>query len=94
VLGALPAANAANLTGLEFFPRLIAEPFHDGLVIVFWMAIGLLVVGAAASLVRATKAIAAGGPGEVAHQAEVRAEISDAQPLSPATGVAEPIDTK
>ncbi|WP_433373719.1 MFS transporter [Actinoplanes sp. CA-142083] len=96
VLGALPAANAANLTGLEFFPRLIAEPFHDGLVIVFWMAIGLLVVGAVASLVRGRKvAPAVAGPDAfVAHEAEVKAEVSDAQPLSPATGVAEPIDTK
>ncbi|MFI5894448.1 MFS transporter [Actinoplanes sp. NPDC051513] len=115
VLGALPADNAANLTGLEFFPRLIAEPFHDGLVIVFWMAIGLLVVGAVASLVRGRKApavaaesvategvaaenaaaesLAAEGA-YVTREAEVKAEVSDAQPLSPATGVAEPIDTK
>jgi MFS family permease len=109
VLGALPAANAANLTGLEFFPRLIAEPFHDGLVIVFWMAIALLLVGAIASLVRVRKAPAAAAATEspagaesavareaefVAHEAAVQAEVSDAQPLSPATGVAEPLDTK
>jgi MFS family permease len=109
VLGALPAANAANLTGLEFFPRLIAEPFHDGLVIVFWMAIALLVVGAIASLVRVRKAPAAAAATEspagaesaiareaefVAHEAAVQAEVSDAQALSPATGVAEPLDTK
>src|SRR3954452_13219101 len=96
VLGALPAANAAKLTGLQFFPRLIAEPFHDGLVIVFWMAIGLLVVGAIASLVRGQKAPRAYVPGAeatfVAHEAGVKAEVSDAQPLSPATGVAEPIE--
>jgi MFS family permease len=108
VLGALPAANAANLTGLEFFPRLIAEPFHDGLVIVFWMAIALLVVGAIASLVRVRKAPAAAATESpagaesavareaefVAHEAAVQAEVSDAQALSPATGVAEPLDTK
>jgi MFS family permease len=96
VLGALPPANAANLTGLEFFPRLIAEPFHDGLVIVFWMAIGLLVVGAIASLVRGKKPAAAADreAAFVAREAEVKAEVSDAQPLSPATGVAEPIDSK
>ncbi|MFF5297000.1 MFS transporter [Paractinoplanes globisporus] len=96
VLGALPPANAANLTGLEFFPRLIAEPFHDGLVIVFWMAIGLLVVGAIASLVRGKKPAADADQEAafVAREAEVKAEVSDAQPLSPATGVAEPIDSK
>ena len=92
VLGALPAANAANLTGLEFFPRLIAEPFHDGLIIVFWMAIAMAVVGALASLLRSKKPAVTDG--FVAHEAEVKAEVSDAQPLSPATGVAEPLDTK
>ena len=90
VLGALPAANAANLTGLVFFPRLIAQPFHDGLVIVFWMAIGLLVVGAIASLARGKKA---DPPADfVAREAEVQAGLSEAQPLAPATAVSEPIE--
>ncbi|MEU4238729.1 MFS transporter [Actinoplanes sp. NPDC026619] len=108
VLGALPAANAANLTGLQFFPRLIATPFHDGLVIVFWLAIAMAVVGALLSLLRSRKAVPAAteqvqvvaGEGEpategefVAHEAEIKAELSDAQPLSPATGVAEPLDS-
>ena len=62
VLGALPPANAAKLTGLDFFPQLIAGPFHDGLVIVFWLAIGMAVVGALASLLRARPATVAGEP--------------------------------
>jgi hypothetical protein len=33
-----------------FFPHLISGPFHDGLVIVFWLAIAMALVGAAASL--------------------------------------------
>ncbi|HEU5331530.1 MAG TPA: MFS transporter [Actinocrinis sp.] len=52
VLHSLPARNAANLTGRSFFPHLIAGPFHDGLVVVFWLAIGMSVVGALASLIR------------------------------------------
>jgi MFS family permease len=52
VLHSLPAQNAANLTGRSFFPHLIAGPFHDGLVVVFWLAIGMSVVGALASLIR------------------------------------------
>ena len=101
VLGALPAANAANLTGLQFFPRLIADPFHDGLIIVFWMAIGMAVVGALFSLLRAKPAVqpaaAEAAPRTDAddfttHEAEVKAELADAQPLSPSTGVAEPLD--
>jgi len=78
VLGALPPENAARLTGLEFFPRLISEPFHDGLVIVFWLAIAMAVVGALASLVRGKPAT-----GVVAHEAEVEAEFEEAQPAPP-----------
>ncbi|GAA3210873.1 MFS transporter [Dactylosporangium siamense] len=56
LLGQLPAANAATLTGREFFPHLVSGPFHDGLVIVFWLAIGMSVVGALASLVKGGRA--------------------------------------
>ena len=52
VLGQLPAANAHTLTGREFFPNLISGPFHDGLVVVFWLAIVISLVAAAASLIR------------------------------------------
>jgi len=52
VLGRLPASHANLLTGRAFFPQLISEPFHHGLVIVFSMAIIVLVVAAAASLLR------------------------------------------
>ena len=52
VLSHLPAANAATLTGKAFFPQLISQPFHHGLVIVFTMAIALLLIAAAASALR------------------------------------------
>ena len=55
LLGQLPPANAATLTGREFFPHLVAGPFHDGLVIVFWLAIGMSLIGALASLIKPTK---------------------------------------
>jgi len=97
VLGALPPANAANLTGLGFFPRLISGPFHDGLVIVFWMAIGMAVVGALASLLRSRKPApapetpAGERTGElVVAEAEFEAELVESQPFAPATRVAEP----
>jgi MFS family permease len=48
-LGALPPSNAQTLTGREFFPHLISGPFHDGLMVVFWLAIVMAVVGAVAS---------------------------------------------
>jgi MFS family permease len=52
VLSHLPAGNVATLTGQEFFPNLISTPFHDGLFVVFVMAIGLGLVGAVASLIK------------------------------------------
>jgi MFS family permease len=55
VLSSLPAQNAATLTGRDFFPNLIAGPFHHGLIIVFWLAIVMSLVGAAASLARSRR---------------------------------------
>ena len=52
VLGALPDANAHTLTGRQFFPHLISGPFHDGLVVVFALAIVMSLVAAGASLIR------------------------------------------
>ena len=52
VLGHLPPGHAAVLTGKKFFPELISQPFHHGLVTVFGMAVGVLVLAAAASLLR------------------------------------------
>ncbi len=51
-LARLPAGERATLTGHSFFPDLISGPFHDGLVIVFSMAVAMSVVGALASLLR------------------------------------------
>ncbi|WP_238016194.1 MFS transporter [Dactylosporangium sp. AC04546] len=57
LLGQLPPANAATLTGREFFPNLVSGPFHDGLIIVFWLAIAMSVIGALASLVKPAKPV-------------------------------------
>jgi MFS family permease len=54
-LAALPAADRNTLTGHSFFPHLISQPFHTGLVVVFAMAIAMSVVGALASLLRGGK---------------------------------------
>jgi MFS family permease len=48
-LHALPAGQAAALTGKSFFPQLISGPFHDGLVVVFTAAAAMMVIGAIAS---------------------------------------------
>jgi MFS family permease len=51
-LSSLPAANQQTLTGRTFFPHLISQPFHQGLVVVFAVAAGLALIGAVASLLR------------------------------------------
>jgi EmrB/QacA subfamily drug resistance transporter len=52
VLSRLPAHNIAVLTGKQFFPHLIAEAFHHGLVIVFTAAAIMSFAGAVVSLLR------------------------------------------
>ncbi|MFD0535552.1 hypothetical protein ACFQY7_19180 [Actinomadura luteofluorescens] len=42
----------ATLTGRSYFPHLISEPFHHGLVIVFGLAIAMSLVAALVSLLR------------------------------------------
>jgi MFS family permease len=44
-----PGVNAEVLTGKTFFPELITEPFHAGLVVVFAAAAVMMVLGAIAS---------------------------------------------
>lgn len=45
-----PGVNAEVLTGQTFFPHLIIEPFHSGLVVVFVAAAAMMVIGLVASL--------------------------------------------
>lgn len=45
-----PGVNAATLTGQSFFPQLITEPFHSGLVVVFGAAAVMMLLGAVASM--------------------------------------------
>jgi MFS family permease len=52
VLAKLPAASQAALTGREFFPSLLAGPFHSGLVVVFGVSATLSVLAGLASLLR------------------------------------------
>ncbi|WP_329181839.1 MFS transporter [Streptomyces decoyicus] len=52
VLGHLPPGHAAYLTGREFFPQLISQPFSDGLAVAFDFAIAACLIAAVASLLR------------------------------------------
>jgi MFS family permease len=63
VLGQLGPAHAAYVSGREFFPNLITEPFHDGLGVAFAFAIAASIVAAIASALSGkTKAPADGVP--------------------------------
>ncbi len=64
-LSALPAAARQTITGREFFPHLIAAPFHHGLVVVFAVAAGLSAVAALASLLRGGRYVHPVTPDEV-----------------------------
>jgi MFS family permease len=55
VLHALPAGQAAKLTGRSFFPHLISSPFHTALIYAFVFAIAACVIAAVASLLRGGK---------------------------------------
>jgi MFS family permease len=48
-LASLPPANAARLTGTNFFPSLISDPFHSGLVLVFAISALMMIIAAVAS---------------------------------------------
>jgi MFS family permease len=76
IVGALPPANAATLTGREFFPNLISAPFHDGLSIVFTLAIIMGLIAAGASLIRGRQPRAAAPTDAVTQAAEAAAETS------------------
>ncbi len=44
-----PGVNGSTITGQEFFPHLISEPFHSGLIAVFIAAAVMLLLGSLAS---------------------------------------------
>lgn len=69
VLGQLPPADAARLTGRAFFPSLISGPFQHGLVLVLSFSIAASLVAAAASWLRG---------GRYVHEEDVIAEAARA----------------
>jgi len=79
VLNALPPANAAHLTGREFFPSLISGPFHHGLVIVFVAAATMALAAAAASALRGARYVHTDKP---THGTPAEALDSDTAPAT------------
>ena len=50
-----PAADTTTIYGPHFFPHLIADPFRHGLLIAFSASVVMLLIAAAASLMRGTR---------------------------------------
>ncbi len=72
----LAPGDAAYLTGRSFFPSLISQPFHQGLVVAFAFAIAACLVAAAASWLRGGKYVHADEPAPQESQADgVRATV-------------------
>jgi MFS family permease len=65
LLHALPAADAAALTGKQFFPQLISDPFVHGLRIACVSSIVMCLVAAAASWLRGTRFVYGEAPAEL-----------------------------
>jgi hypothetical protein len=63
VIDRLPAGKGAHITGQQFFPQLISDPVHSGLVVVFLAAAGLALVAAVASALRGSRYVHADEPG-------------------------------
>ena len=78
VLDTLPKANAATLTGQQFFPHLISQPFHDGLVVVFAAAAVMMLIGAVASIFDGTSADGADDVSSAAEGERLGEEPQDA----------------
>ncbi|WP_374216185.1 MFS transporter [Frankia sp. R82] len=81
-LNRLPATDAQEITGREFFPHLISGPFHHGLVIAFTMATVMAVIGAFASLLRGGRILDADS--DAALTAEAVAAAAPTTAVSPA----------
>ncbi|MGC4961234.1 MFS transporter [Gordonia sp. DT101] len=90
-LQGLPQASADHLTGLDFFPHLISDPFSDGLTAAFTFALICCVLGAIASLFTGGSKSPVESPETVG--AELAAVAADASVAAPSELIDEPRST-
>jgi EmrB/QacA subfamily drug resistance transporter len=99
VLSRLPASHVAALAGRQFFPTLIEQAFHNGLVIVFTTAAIMSVAGAVVSMLRGKQfyyddsgVAPATGPAVTAPPEPGSKTLSpNGHPVSPANGDSAPV---
>jgi MFS family permease len=67
ILPTLSDSARAELTGHSYFPQLLAQPFHDGLTVVFGLSIGLSLIATFASMLRGprTPSVVSSAPAQV-----------------------------
>jgi MFS family permease len=83
VTNSIPASDLAVLTGKTFFPQLISDPFHSGLIIVFVAAAIMSVIGAIASVMMGGKFVhvdTAAAPAQGASATESAAKVQAVTP--------------
>jgi MFS family permease len=89
VLDHLPAANVSALTGKDFFPSLISDPFHSGLVLVFGIAAGMMLIAAVASWFAGRSAVeelSAPDAGERTGEEPGTYDVVEGEPADDSTG--------
>ena len=81
-LSQLPPDKAADITGQQFFPELISEPFIDGLRIAFTVSMVMCLIAAWASWLRGGRYVAEDdGTGPFGAPEEISANASDEAPV-------------
>jgi hypothetical protein len=81
-LSQLPPQNAANITGRQFFPELISQPFTDGLRIAFSASMIMCLIAAWASWLRGGRYVAEEeGAGPFGAPEEVSVAAADETPV-------------
>ncbi|WP_370066086.1 MFS transporter [Streptacidiphilus sp. MAP5-3] len=82
VLNTLPAHAVQTLTGNRFFPELVSDPFHHGLITVFGAAAAMALVAAGASMLRGKHQAAPGRPGGPGSGSDASADASGGSPAA------------
>ncbi|GAA4642311.1 MFS transporter [Gordonia humi] len=92
----MPGADVNHLTGLDFFPHLISDPFADGLAAAFWFAVVCCVLGAVFSLFTgksgATQSEVDVSGGSAPHRESVGEELAATESMAGGESVSELVD--
>ncbi|HEV2640837.1 MAG TPA: MFS transporter [Actinocrinis sp.] len=83
-LATMSPADQQAVTGREFFPHLLAGPFHQGLIVVFAVAAGLALLAAVASALRGARPDLTAVPAPACAPAPAATAAVPTRPATPA----------